>query len=139
MCCSRTSLLCLLMIITIVSATNILSSGGSLYNEDMMVSENNRYFLRFEKSGDLVLYDKKDMKHKVWSTETAGSASKLVYMQPDGNLVLYTDGGVATWHIGTTAFYNRGDYLKLENDGTLTVRHEDTNTIVWSSKFGKSN
>ena len=139
MCCFRISLLCLLMIITIVSATNILSSGGSLYNEDMMVSENNRYFLRFEKSGDLVLYDKKDMKHKVWSTETADSDSKLVYMQPDGNLVLYKEGGKAMWHTDTTGYYNRGDYLKLENDGTLTVRHEDTNNIIWSSKFGKTN
>lgn len=130
--------LVLLLSSTSILARSILESGADIENEEMLVSDNNRYFLRLEKSGDLVLYDKKDMKNKIWSSNTEGTDSKMLYMQPDGNLVIYKQGN-AMWHTNTASYKNRGDYLKLDDDGTLNVRHPITHSIIWSSKISTNN
>ncbi|XP_070497160.1 B-type lectin plumieribetin-like [Chironomus tepperi] len=127
------SLLLLLISATTILARSVLESGADIGNEEMLVSDNNRYFLRLEKSGDLAVYDKKDMKKKFWSSKTEGSESKMLYMQGDGNLVLYKQGQ-AMWHTDTASRYNRGDYLKLENDGTLNIYHKSTDDVIWTSK-----
>ena len=127
------TLLFFLMSAATISARSILESGADIGNEEMLVSNNNRYFLRLEKSGDLVVYDKKDLKKKVWSSGTEGSESRMLYMQVDGTLVLYKKGK-AMWHTNTASFYNRDDYLKLEDDGTLMLRQQPSNDVIWSSK-----
>lgn len=131
-------ILVLLLSTTTILARSILESGADIGNEEMLVSDNNRYFLRLEKSGDLVVHDKKDMKNKIWSSNTAGTESKMLYMQLDGNLVLYKQG-MAMWHTNTASYQNRGDYLKLEDDGTLNVRHPITHNVIWSSKRPTNN
>jgi hypothetical protein len=128
------SLLIFLISITLILCRSILKSGEDLYNDEMLVSDNNRYFLRLEKSGDLILYDKNDLKKKIWSSGTAGTESKMLYMQRDGNLVLYKQGK-AMWHTNTASLYNSGDYLKLEDDGTLDVLHTNPKRVIWSSNY----
>ena len=73
------TLLFFLMSAATISARSILESGADIGNEEMLVSNNNRYFLRLEKSGDLVVYDKKDLKKKVWSSGTEGSESRMLF------------------------------------------------------------
>ncbi|CAG9798641.1 unnamed protein product [Chironomus riparius] len=133
MCNFKILFLCFFFTISIVSARSILGPGGMLQNEEMLVSDNNRYFLRLEKSGDLVLYDKKDLKNKVWSTRTEGTSSKLLFMQHDGNLALYMDS-IAQWHSNTASVYSRDhNYLTLEDYGVLNIRNKNSNRIVWTS------
>ncbi|XP_070497161.1 uncharacterized protein [Chironomus tepperi] len=119
-----------------LSARSVLNAGDKMYNEEMLVSDNLKYFLKFEKSGDLVLYEKASLDKK-WSTETAGTASRLAFMQPDGNFALY-NASRPTWHTDTASSYNHYFYyLKLDDDGRLGVWDTRTNNLMWSSFYGK--
>lgn len=136
MLCQKTLLLCLCLIVAIISARSVLNAGDKMYSEEMILSDNPKFFLKLEKSGDFVLYEKSTLDKK-WSTETAGTASKPVFMKPDGDLVLYNESK-PTWHTDTSLCYNHFFYyLKLENDGRLAVRDSRNNKLMWSSFNGK--
>ena len=59
--------------------------------------------------------------------------------QTDGNLVIYTDKGSATWSSGT--FGNPSAVLVLQKDGNLVIYKDNSfNSAIWSSQtFGRTN
>lgn len=57
-----------------------------------------------------------------------GTNGMVFVLQQDGNLVLYSTTGQATWASGT----NNGKKLQLQNDGNL-VLYDVNNQPVWSS------
>ncbi|RFA10537.1 hypothetical protein B7R54_15980 [Subtercola boreus] len=66
--------------------------------------------------------------------ESRTDNSKLVF-QTDGNLVLYTDAGRATWQSRT---YGRGAAkISLQSDGNVVIYRAD-NTPLWASGVNRS-
>jgi len=70
------------------------------------------------------------------STLTAGSllksldGTRVLRMQTDGNLVIYTNG-TPTW---STSTYNAGSsHLIMQPDGNLVVYKDSDNSVVWTS------
>ncbi|MDF2258548.1 hypothetical protein P2L57_23330 [Streptomyces ferralitis] len=68
--------------------------------------------------GNLVMYRKSDGK-AIWSSGTSGHSGAYVYMQSDGNLVVYGSSGGALWATGTWG--HSGAYAIMQNDGNLVV------------------
>ncbi len=73
--------------------------------------------------GNVVMYRKRDGK-AVWSTGTYGHSGAYVYMQSDGNLVVYTSSGGpgiggALWSTHTNG--HTGAYAIMQNDGNFVV------------------
>lgn len=54
-----------------------------------------------------------------WSSKTASQPADRLAMQPDGNLVLYSKSGPALWNSGT--FNHPGAHLELQTDGNLVI------------------
>jgi hypothetical protein len=63
-----------------------------------------------------------------WASNTAGSGANRMIMQPDGNLVLYTQAGRAVW-ASNTAGRGASDVL-LQTDSNLVIYGS---TSTWST------
>jgi hypothetical protein len=73
--------------------------------------------------GNAVMYRKRDGK-AIWSTGTWGHSGAYMYMQTDGNLVVYKSGGGpgiggALWSTGTSG--HSGAHAVMQNDGNFVV------------------
>ncbi|MFF3911616.1 hypothetical protein ACFYZJ_38090 [Streptomyces sp. NPDC001848] len=73
--------------------------------------------------GNVVMYRKRDGK-AIWSTGTYGHSGAYMYMQSDGNLVVYAAGGGpstggALW--STHTYGHSGAYALAQNDGNFVV------------------
>jgi hypothetical protein len=93
---------------------------------DCLSSQNNRYVFCMQYDGNLVLYSSG---RAVWATNTFKTASKL-WMQNDGNLVIYDYYGNPVWSTGTYRY--PGTKLVVQNDGNV-VLYSPYNGAVWSS------
>ncbi|MER6125267.1 hypothetical protein ABT173_22045 [Streptomyces sp. NPDC001795] len=89
--------------------------------------------------GNVVMYRKRDGK-AIWSTGTYGHSGAYVYMQSDGNLVVYTSSGGpglggALWSTHTNG--HTGAYATMQNDGNFVVYKSgggpSTGGALWSS------
>jgi hypothetical protein len=88
-------------------------------------SPNNRYVLRMQDDGNLVLYS---FGRAVWASNTFVRGS-IVKMQGDGNLVIIAPGNRAVW-----ASNSRGDnsIFVLQNDGNMVIIAPG-NRVIWAS------
>ncbi len=102
-----------------------LSPNQSITGSGYMLSPDSQSVLRLQ-DGDLTLMSNFSL---VWHTGTAGT-TKGLFMQSDGNLVLYNTSNVATWSSGTSG--NPGAYLALQTDGNLVI-YSSTGTALWST------
>ena len=80
--------------------------------------------------GNLVLYQIVPTKRSLWHTETYGKGATQVFMQGDGNLVVYTEDSTVLWSSSTNN--NPGANLSLNDDGNLVIYHDSQSK--WSSK-----
>ena len=93
-----------------LSSSDILSSGETMGIDNPILSSDRRYSFKFQSDGNLVLYDNN---LPTWNSGTYNSGiGGRVIMQPDGNLVLYSNNNVPLWNAGTHG--NPGAYLKVD-------------------------
>lgn len=77
-------------------------------------SPNNRYVLRMQTDGNLVLYSSG---RAVWASNTYAPGS-IVWMQGDGNLVIVAPGNHPIWSSGSRA---AGSILSVQDDGNVVI------------------
>jgi hypothetical protein len=65
----------------------------------------------------------------VWASSTQGTWNAMT-MQEDGNLVVYSHYGIALWDSHTWG--NPGAFLKVQDDGKLVIYRSDL-TVAWES------
>jgi hypothetical protein len=101
-------------------------------------STNKKYFATMQTDGNFVLYSAgsfngKGKDNPIWATNTMGkgTAPYKVWMQDDGNLVLY-DSKSPIW-ASNTGGKGKGPYkLLLQDDGNF-VLYDSTNAPIWAS------
>lgn len=117
-----------------------LASGDFLDPGATRMSANGRYLLQLTTGGDLVLIreDTVSTAAKVWEASARvpkGTPGKYVWMQTDGNLVLYKDAGPpvsgAIWSSATNGHPNAA--LIVQDDGNLVLSAPD-GTVLWTSQ-----
>jgi hypothetical protein len=107
-----------------------------LYAGDSLWSNNRLHELVMQVDGNLVGYDHRstggERDNPFWSSETAGGdGSEYVVLQPDGNLVLYSDPG-ATVPLWATDSGPDGYRFVLQDDRNL-VLYSVAHGVVWTS------
>ena len=96
--------------------------------EDGVTSRDGRLLFRYQRDGNLVLYDAAGDWIPLWDSSTDGSSAGFTKMQADGNLVVYDAGGTARWSSGTAG--HPGAYLAVQDDGNVVVYDTD-GTPLW--------
>jgi hypothetical protein len=104
-------------------AASALDRGDALHTDDFLQSSDGRFRLNLQPDCNLVLRYYADENQPLWASNTGGQGTGCVlHMQAgDGNLVLYTGGGIAIWSPHT------------EPDGHRAVMQDDGNFVVYSS------
>lgn len=102
-----------------------LSSGNAIGVNEYLLSPDSQTILRLQSNGRLDLISSFI---NTWSSQTSGSVRGL-YMQTDGNLVLYSSSGQPIWNSGTQG--NPGAYLALQTDGNLVLYRDGI--PLWNS------
>lgn len=118
------------------SVKNDLSlAAGKLEMDKKYYSDNGKYYVVFQKDGNLVVYNNWN-RSAVWNSGTANKGATHCIFQPhDGNLVIYNRNG-AIWDTST---YGCGaDELRLSNEGELYIYNKSANESVWSNKSSMS-
>lgn len=96
-----------------------------------LVNGNNKFCLRFQSDGNLVVYRYSNTNYgPVWNSGTCGKNGASCTMQGDGNLVIYYKGK-AVWNTGTWG--NSKSQLCLADDGELFIRSKQNGRKLWSN------
>lgn len=100
-----------------------------LLTGEALFSKNGNYSLVYESDGSLVIYALTKGKEPIWSVPEKGQRRKggRLYMQPDGNLVIYDIHGYPLWSSNTSGF--REASLILEDSGKLVIYDKDGQSI----------
>ncbi len=100
-----------------------LVAGQRLNGGQCIVSPHGQYFLLMNTDGNFFIYD---WAHGTgtWGPGTQGHPGAYAIFQTDGNLVVYSAGGVALWSSGTSG--TNAERLNLEDDGRI---------IIWKSAW----
>ncbi|MFJ9589426.1 mannose-binding protein [Streptomyces acidicola] len=104
---------------TVISATNILSTGESW--------KTNRIRMTMQQDGNLVVYNEDD--NALWASATFGEGHTARFQQ-DGNLVIHNGDDRPIWASQTNG--NPGAQLVLRKDGKVVIVAAGGN-VVWSS------
>lgn len=110
-------------------ASPVTPDGIEIKHDQYFYSPNGKYYLEFQKDGNLVI-NNEDL-DILWSTGTAGSGNKCL-MQFDGNLVIYDKDGNPLWHSHTNE--KRNAKLYISNEGELCIYSADKGEYTFSSK-----
>ncbi|WP_186763368.1 S8 family peptidase [Lentzea tibetensis] len=111
----------------LVSGPDRLVPGDSLEADERITSPNGQHFLILQNDDNLVLYNNGTPK---FATATNNQGSKLVFMQHDGNFVLYDENGRPLWATGTGG--TSGTRIIVEDNGQL-VLYGESYAKVWVS------
>lgn len=99
-------------------------------------SPNQAYRFTMQSDGNAVVYNNASGK-ACWSTQTNGRPGSYIYMQPDGNLVVYPAGvgmgGSPYWYASGT-WGNNYAYLQMQNDGNLVI-YGNGGAAVWATSW----
>jgi RHS repeat-associated protein len=102
----------------------VLFAGQQLTEGQCLENTSNSTFAVLT-NGDLQMYDRL-LGQITWHSNTYGNPGAHLIMQSDGNLVIYSAGGVALWSSGT---YGSGaNVAELEEDGRLILY-----STVWNA------
>ena len=115
------------------TANDVATTAGS----DVCGKKLNSCRIRFGFAADISRAGKTD--RLFFTNETLATGSSLVssngwyqlVVQGDGNLVVYSKGGVAVWASGTQG--NGPVYLVAQSDGNLVLYRVSDNVAVWST------
>jgi len=111
-------------------AQSELHEGQQLAPGQQITSPDRRYKLTYQGDGNLVIYRSADML-PVWSSGTYGTSAGRTIMQSDGNFVVYNAAGAPVFH--TYTFGNPGAFLRLQNNGSITIFRAYDQARLWSS------
>ena len=93
-----------------------LDANQSLYGNQYIMSDDNRFLLILQDDGNVVLYGPGYT--SLWSSATGGDGGTQLLMQSDGNLVLYGSHG-AVWSSATSG--TSANELLMQNDGNAVL------------------
>lgn len=110
----------------VAKATNI-PSGVNLDSNQIIYTEDNKYFLAMQGDGNLVYYRANGTVR--WNLGSQNNPGAWAAMQGDGNFVVYTAGGGHIWNAGTQG--NPGAYLSIQGDGNIVVRRAGDQAALW--------
>jgi len=100
-------------------------------------SPSGRTTLQYHPDGNLVLYFVKNGNPvAIWSTQTNGKPAWKVFMQGDGNLVVYKAQGQPVWASNTpTSDRPQNVSLRLYDDGNMKIMwvNEQSLVTMWSA------
>jgi len=106
------------------SGDSELTQGESLNPGQLIRSPDGRFTFTYQLDGNVVLYQ---TGNAIWASGSVGyGAGGQLLMQPDGNLVLYGQGGI--WH--TFTYGSPGAKLKVQNDGNAVI-HNASGQWIW--------
>ncbi len=93
-----------------------IDAPGQLSAGQRLQSPNGAYTAIMQGDGNFVLYGPAGW---TWQSNTLGSGSNRVQIQPDGNLVMYTPSNAVTWQSATNG---RGaGFLQVQDDGNMVL------------------
>ena len=121
-----------------VEGNKILSGrdGGFLPQGQYLYSPTRKFFLIMQDDGNAVIY-RTSPSQGIWATHTSGKGSKPynLWMQGDGNLVIYGFGGQSTWSSETRGV---GPFvLELKDDASMTIT-DGTGRVTWNNNIHTS-
>jgi len=102
-------------------ATNVLPPGPDIDRVNLLLStEDRRFEVRFQPDGNVVIYRNVPTVEAIWATHTDTGKRKGDYIRMDGagNFSVYMKDRSVGW---TTNTASPGAFLKLENDGCLSL------------------
>ena len=102
--------------------------GDRLYPNDFLISQNGLWKLKYQTDGNLVLYNADESKD-YWASNTSGQAAGYLTLQDDGNLVIYSNMGVAYWATNTAG--NPGATFFIQDDRNLILAAANGD-ILWT-------
>ena len=109
--------------------TASLQQNQRLHAGESIWSSNGLYRLRYDESGDLVLFDVAGG-YSMWRSGTQGSSPGIAVMQDDGNFVIYDINGQPCWWTGTDV--NPGAFLIVQDDGNVVV-YDGSLRALWNT------
>jgi len=108
------------------SGDSALTQGESLNPGQLIRSPDGRFTFTYQLDGNVVLYQ---TGNAIWASGSVGyGAGGQLLMQPDGNLVLYGQGGI--WH--TFTYGSPGAKLKVQNDGNAVI-YNASGQWIWQT------
>jgi hypothetical protein len=111
-----------------IAESAVLTAGQTLGRDQRIVAPNGSTRFVMRPDGDAVVYGP-DAR---WATRTTGAGNRL-YLQTDGNLVVYSTAGRALWSSATRG--SKATHLVIQPDANLVLRRADEKA-VWSSVTG---
>jgi hypothetical protein len=103
-----------------------------LEQDKVVCSSEDRFVLRYQTDGNLVIYDKNQK--PIWASDTYGKPAWRTYMQPDGNFVVYSHENKPIWASDT---YGHPDSkLIMQDDGNLVI-YDKNQKPIWASNTAR--
>jgi len=112
-----------------------LNAGEFFLQGGFLLSMNEKYKAIMQPDGNFVVYNKgNEAISAVWATHTysRGKAPYRLIMHASGRLVVYDGRENALWTLQKTERDGAGQYLMLENEGSLSV-YSEKGEKLWSS------
>jgi hypothetical protein len=115
-----------------------LSAGLKLNPGQYLQSSAGQYYAVLQTDGNFVIYltSPFQAKHAIWTTGTQGSSLQRpfsLFMQGDGNLVMYDQYNRAVWESKTSLKGQAPHRLILQADGNLVI-YDANRVATWSSR-----
>ncbi|MFJ6518290.1 hypothetical protein ACIQJ4_08530 [Streptomyces filamentosus] len=107
---------------TVIQGTSVLARGQAWYSPD------GRTMLAMQGDGHAVLYHDGAA---IWTARGSYGVGNELYMQADGNLVVYDAGMRPVWNSQTHS--HPGAHLAIQNSGNMVVYYGST--PLWWSNF----
>lgn len=133
-CESAKYLICSLMYIKIIiylKEGSELREGDRLTKTCWMLSPNEVFSFIMQDDGNLVLYFEKSNRALV-ATNTVGSGDQLVIQ--NGQIILYDRNSSPIWASNNK---EKGDRLRLQDDGSLVILDSSSQRQVWVSNTAR--
>jgi hypothetical protein len=117
------------------SNVDTLSQNNNLSIGNSIVSYDGQFTLVFQVDGNLVLYGCFGV--AIWASNTSydSTHTRAVFMQDDGNLVMYIDS-VAVWASNTAGKGKGPYYLSMQDDGNLVIY--GSTGAIWATGTNES-
>ncbi len=108
--------------------TDVMWAGDVLHPDDVVRSRDGRFELVYQLDGNLVLYHHGA---PLWASNTHGTAPGAVFMQHDGNFVMYDANNVPIWSsVGSHG--HPGAWLIVQDDGNVVIYSESSEPL-WAT------
>lgn len=116
----------------VVNHCGLMKANQALYKGQYVDSCSGSARLIFQTDGNLVLYNRQTNR-ALWNTRTAGRTdAHAVFMQSDGNFVLYDARYRPIWNSSTAR--RPGAYLLVQDDNNMVIYNDVGETALWQTR-----